>query len=421
MVNRRISLVHPNSNPNSRNAAIALAEANLLHEIITAVAYNPRGSLAQTIQRLPRAVGLPLRQELERRAWMPPGGAVMRTHPGREALRVCLVKSGLSSRLGLGQQGPIDWVYASLDRHVAHHHLGQLDAIYAYEDGAASSFQAAKQKGIRCFYELPIAFHHTSRQIQQDEADRFPEFASSLQAIHEPRWKSERKDQEVALADHIFVPSTATRQSLLDAGIASERISVIPYGAPIDYFKPQLKHDKKFRALFVGRVGPRKGVHYLLDAWKKLRLNNAELKLVGVDEFPLGWLGSHRDYIHYQSSVPHNSLSQYYCSASVFVFPSLVEGFGLVQLEAMACGIPVITTPNAAGLDLITDGVDGFIVPIRDSNAIQEKLEWCYQHPQELAKMGLAARKKAEVFTWTAYQNKLTDKIKKLLLSSEER
>ncbi|MBW4481620.1 MAG: glycosyltransferase family 4 protein [Tildeniella torsiva UHER 1998/13D] len=416
MVNRRISLVHPTSNPNSRNAAIALAEANLLNEIITTTAYNPKGSLAQTIQRLPRAIGLPLSQELERRAWMPPRSAVIRTHPWREALRVCLVKGGLSSRVGLGQQGPIDWVYTSLDRHVAQHHLDQLDGIYAYEDGAATTFQAAKQRGIHCFYELPITFHRTSRQIQQEEADRFPEFSPSLQAIHEPMWKLERKDQEVTLADHIFVASTVSRQSLLDAGIASERISVVPYGAPIDYFKPQSKYDKKFRALFVGRVGPRKGVHYLLDAWKQLRLNDAELKLVGVDEFPLGWLESHRDYIHYQTSVPHTSLNQHYCSANVFVFPSLVEGFGLVQLEAMACGIPVITTPNAAGLDLITDGVDGFIVPIRDSNAIQEKLEWCYQHPTELATMGLAARLKAEAFSWAAYRQKLTHKIQQLLL-----
>lgn len=411
MVNRRISLVHPTGNPNSRNAAIALAEADLLHEVITAIAYDPKGRLAKTIKRLPGALGWPLNRELERRTWMAPGSAAMRTHPWREILRVCLVKSGLSPKLGLGQQGPIDWVYASLDRHVAQNHLNRLDAIYAYEDGAASSFQAAKQKGIRCFYELPIAFHNTSRQIQQDEADRFPEFASSLQAIREPLWKLERKDQEIALADHIFVPSTVTRQSLLEAGVMPERISVVPYGAPVDYFKPQPKHDKTFRALFVGRAGPRKGVHYLLEAWKNLRLNDAELKLIGMNEFPSGWLESHQDYIHYQTSVPHTSLNQYYCSANVFVFPSLVEGFALVQLEAMACGIPVITTPNAAGLDIITDGVDGFIVPIRDSNALQEKLEWCYQNPEKLSSMGVAARQRAEQFTWEIYRQRLLGKI----------
>ncbi|MBW4462396.1 MAG: glycosyltransferase family 4 protein [Nodosilinea sp. WJT8-NPBG4] len=415
MLNRRISLVHPTSNPNSRNAAIALAEANLLHEIVTTVAYNPKGQLAQAIKQLPNSIGLPLQRELERRTWVAPGKSALRTHLWREAIRVALVKSGVSAKVGLGQQGPIDWVYQSIDRHVARHHLSELDAVYAYEDGAAYTFKAAKQQGIRCFYELPIAFHHTSRQIQQDEARRFPEFSPSLQAAHEPLWKLERKDQEVALADHIFVASSMTRRSLLDAGISSERISVIPYGAPVDYFQPKPKLDKKFRALFVGRVGPRKGVHYLLQAWKKLNLSDAELKLVGVNEFPAGWLESFQDCIRYLPSVPHATLNQHYCNASVLVFPSLVEGFGLVMLEAMACGIPVIATPNAAGPDIITDGIEGFIVPIRDPEILREKLEWCYQNPDELAQMGRSARKKAELSTWSSYRYKLASKIQTLL------
>lgn len=415
MVNRRISLVHPTSNPNSRNAAIALAEANLLHEVITAVAYNPKGKLARAIQKLPNSIGLPLSQELERRTWVAPGSSAIRTHSWREALRVSLAKSGVSAKVGLGQQGPINWVYKSLDRHVSRCHLDKLDAIYAYEDGAAYTFEAAKQRGIRCFYELPIAFHHTSRQIQQEEVGRFPEFTSALQAAHEPLWKLERKDQEAALADHIFVASSMTRQSLIDAGIASERISVIPYGAPVDYFQPQPKFDKKFRALFVGRVGPRKGVHYLLQAWKKLKLSDAELNLVGVNEFPHGWLESFQDCIRYLPSVPHTTLNQHYCKASVLVFPSLVEGLGLVMLEAMACGIPVIATPNAAGPDIITDGVEGFIVPIRDPEVLREKLEWCYQNPDELARMGRFARKKAELLTWFNYRQKLASKIQTLL------
>ncbi|PSR17666.1 glycosyl transferase family 1 [filamentous cyanobacterium CCP3] len=415
MVVRCISLVHPTGNPNSRNAAIALANANLLHQIITTIAYNPGGQIAQAVQRLPKPLRHRLSQELERRTWIAPNGAAIKTHPWQEALRICLVKSGLSPRLGLGRQGPIDWVYACLDRHVAQHHLDRLDAVYAYEDGAALTFQAAKQRGIQCFYELPIVFHRTARQIQQDEAALFPKFALSLQAVHEPQWKLDRKDQEVDLADHIFVPSSMTRQSLLDAGIAPERISVIPYGAPVDYFKPKPKPDRTFRALFVGRVGPRKGVHYLLEAWKKLQLYDAELKLVGVNEFPTGWLESHRDHIHYLPGVPHATLGQHYCSASVLVFPSLVEGFGLVQLEAMACGVPIITTPNAAGPDIITDGVEGFIISIRDSEAIQERLEWCYQHPNELTEMGLAARRKAENLTWSVYQQTLAAKIKELL------
>jgi glycosyltransferase involved in cell wall biosynthesis len=98
------------------------------------------------------------------------------------------------------------------------------------------------------------------------------------------------------------------------------------------------------------------------------------------------------------------------------VLPSLVEGLALVQLEAMACGIPLITTPNAGGSDIVTDGVDGFVIPIRNVEVLKEKLEWCYSHPLELAEMGYAARRKAEQMTWDLYRHRLASQIQNLLI-----
>jgi glycosyltransferase involved in cell wall biosynthesis len=239
-----------------------------------------------------------------------------------------------------------------------------------------------------------------------------------LQAIREPAGKIERKEQEIQLADHIFVASSNTSRSLLNIGVNPTKISVIPYGAPIEYFHPQLKTDKLFRAIFVGALRPLKGVQYLLQAWKKLKLPNAELLLVGGNGFPSGWLEQYQDIVRYVPCVPHALLNQYYSAANVLVFPSLVEGFGLVLLEAMACGIPVITTPNTAGPDILTDGVEGFIVPIRDVEALKEKLEWCYSHPQELAQMGKAARRKAEQLTWERYRQQLASQVQELLCKS---
>jgi glycosyltransferase involved in cell wall biosynthesis len=167
--------------------------------------------------------------------------------------------------------------------------------------------------------------------------------------------------------------------------------------------------------LFVGRVEPRKGVHYLLQAWQELKLLQAELLLVGINDFPEGWLERYTEQIRYISSVPHASLNQYYSSANVLVLPSLVEGLALVQLEALACGIPLITTPNTGGSDIITDGIEGFIVPIRDTEMLKEKLEWCYQHPLELAEMGRAARRQAEQLTWERYRQKLASQMLQIL------
>ncbi|MFM9156621.1 MAG: glycosyltransferase family 4 protein, partial [Dolichospermum sp.] len=223
--------------------------------------------------------------------------------------------------------------------------------IYTYEDLAATTFQKAKQQGIICLYDLPIPYYQMTGNIMRQEAELFPEFASVIEAIKEPAWKLERKQQEVKLADHIFVASSISKKSLLGIGVNEEKISVIPYGAHVDYFQPQPKPDDDFRALFVGRVSPRKGAHYLLQAWQDIKLTNAELVFVGQSLFPAGWLEQYKHICRHVPSVPHFLLNQYYSSASVFVFPSLIEGFALVLLEAMACGIPIITTPNTAGLD----------------------------------------------------------------------
>ena len=134
----------------------------------------------------------------------------------------------------------------------------------------------------------------------------------------------------------------------------------------------------------------------------------------GRSAAPSFWSAGYRNCFKYVPPVPHNLLNQYYGQGSVFVFPSLAEGFGLVLLEAMACGIPVITTPNTAGPDILTDGVEGFIVPIRDVEALKAKLEWCYEHPQELAEMGLAARRRAEELTWGRYRSTLVGRVQEL-------
>ncbi len=415
----RISLIHPTGNPYSRNCAIALWEAGLLQEVITTIAYEPEGSLSSYLNLLPKKIRNRITQELGRRTWGPPTDVLMRTHPWREALRLALVKTGLSHRFSLNYQGLVDWVYASLDHHVASHHLQGLDAVYAYEDGAATTFCAAKKQGILCLYDLPIVFYRTSREIQIQEAERFPDLAPALQAAQEPAWKIERKEQEIQLADHIFVPSSFVQNSLLEVGAKPETITVIPFGAPIDYFHPQPKVDNLFRALFVGRVGPRKGIHYLLQAWQELQLPDTELLLVGINEFPEGWLNQYRDIFRYVPSVPHNLLNEYYNAANVLVFPSLVEGFGLVLLEAMACGIPVISTPHTAAPDILTDGLEGFIIPVRDVEALKEKLEWCVGHPQELAQMGQAARRKAEQLTWSLYRQRLARRVHEIFINRD--
>jgi glycosyltransferase involved in cell wall biosynthesis len=415
MSSLQISLAHQINPANACQAALALAEAGLLREIITPIAYNPEQPIWSCLNLLPGKIKTQITDELSRRTWIAPNGVEIKTYPWQEIIRIFLSRTKLAPYLGFSYKQLVEWVYTCLDTKIARHHLKDVDAIYSYEDLAATTFQAAKNQGIFCLYELPIPHYQTTRRVMLEEAELFPEIAAGIDSVDEPAWKLGRKDVEVELADHIFVASSFTKNSLLEIGVAPEKISVIPYGAPIEYFQPQPKIDDCFRATYVGRVSPRKGIHYLLQAWQQLKLKEAELLLIGSNMYPSGWLEQYEDIYHHIDSIPHPLLNQYYSQSSVFVFPSLVEGFGLVILEAMACGIPAIATPHTGGFDIITDGVDGFIVPIRDVEALKDRLEWCYSHPQELAAIGQAARRKAEQMHWGLYRQQLADRVKELL------
>lgn len=411
----KISISHQINPPFARNAALAFAEANMLKDVITTIAYNPEAFETSYLNLLPQQFQSSIRSELSRRTWVSPVETPIKTYPWRELIRLLISRTGLFNSFGFKNIDLVNWVYKSLDLQVAKHHLQGLNAIYSYEDLAATTFQKAKEQGILCLYDLPIPYYQMTGDIMRQEAETFPAIAPAVENLRESPDKIERKQQEIQLADHIFVASSVSQQSLLDIGVDTKKISVIPYGAPVEYFRPQLKQDDNFRALFLGQISPRKGVHYLLTAWKSLNLKDAKLVLVGQNRFPNGWLEQYSDICQYVPSVPHLLLNQYYSNASVFVFPSLIEGFAMVLLEAMACGIPIITTPNTAGPDIITDGVEGFIIPIRDVEAIKEKLEWCYTHPQELAEMGRAARRKAEELNWGLYRQRLASKVRSLL------
>lgn len=417
MTARGILLVHPTGNPFAAEAVQALHAAALLDRVVTSFAYRETGMVGSLVRSLPGGCRRRVQSELRRRSWIRDPTVSVEAVPLQEVIRVALTRSGLARTLGMRPQQLTDWVYTSIDRHAARHCLdpAAIQAIYAYEDGALESFRVAAARGIARIYDLPIVVHERSREIQREEAERFPDLRPALDSLHEPAAKAARKDEELRLAQHVIAASSVTRDSLVAIGIDPDKISVIPYGAPIDYFAPRPEPPKTFRALFVGRVGPRKGVHYLLRAWRELRLANAELLLIGVNEFPPGYLDRLEPSVRHIPSLPHQQLHEHYAAASVLVLPSLIEGFGLVLLEAMSCGVPIIATPHTAAPDIITDGSEGFIVPIRDVDALKARLAWCATNREALAVMGKAARRQAEALPWALYRQRLTAVVTRVL------
>ncbi len=228
--------------------------------------------------------------------------------------------------------------------------------------------------------------------------------------------------EEYEEADYILVPSDYAKNTFLERGFEEKKIVKIPFGVDHRKFKSQNSQPKagrplaeKFIVLYVGEIRLGKGVQYLLEAWDKLRLKDAELWLVGeekedIKRTVLSRYRNRKDIKHlgFVKNIP-----ELMGRASVFAFPSLDEGSARVTYEAMASGLPVITTPNAGSL--VRDSLDGYLIPIRDGKALAERLDYFYKYPEQARTMGERGRERISAFTWERYGEELVKAYIKML------
>ena len=218
-----------------------------------------------------------------------------------------------------------------------------------------------------------------------------------------------RKYLEFQEADFIFVASEKIKQDFVKyEKFSPDAIFVVPFGFDPLRFKPMPKHHNTFRVLFVGQVGVGKGVLYLLEALRRLRVPNMELVLIGnIQEGFEPVLAKYAGVFKHYPSIAQHALAEEFNSAAVFVLPSLVESFGMVTCEAMACGIPVIVSENC-GMQP-RNGIDGFVVPARDIEALKEKILLLYENEELRRKMGESAAEYVKQFTWEHYRARVQD------------
>jgi glycosyltransferase involved in cell wall biosynthesis len=257
---------------------------------------------------------------------------------------------------------------------------------------------------MRCCYELPIGYWRAGLEILSLERDRRPEWAATIDVERDSDEKRMRKDAELEAADHVIVPSDFVRDTLAAHPTLTAPVDVIPYGAP----PPRLeilvarRRATKLRLLFVGQLSQRKGISYLFEAMRRLH-DEATLTLVG--QKPDGECAALTDELkrhNWLGTVPHSRVLEIMAQHDVFIFPSLFEGFALVLLEAMAQGLPVITTRNSGGNMAVHDGADGFIIPIRDPEAIVRCVSLLADDRERLESMSRAALAKAAQMSWAS-------------------
>ena len=402
-----VLLSHPTGNANVAEVAAALNGEEMLAAYYTCVHWRPEAVYARMAPASVRAM-------FERRSRVRLPEKMVHSHPARELIRSALLRAGrrdLVTDLVTGERRlfSIDAVYRDLDRHVARE-LGRysaLSAVYAYEDGALAQFRAAEKRGLKRIYDLPIGYWRASRRIAEEEAERKPEWKGTLNALADSAEKCARKDEELELADTVIAPSAFVKETLEMFPGARKQIVVNPFGVParIAVRRALTSRAEPLRVLYVGGLTQRKGIAYLFEAAEKLG-KAITLTVIGRKAGASEALDRCCERFRWIESLPHERILAEMRAHDVFVFPSLFEGLALVNGEAISQGLPVITTRNSGGSEILRDGVDSFLVPIRDADAIAARLTALHEDRELLKRMSDQALERARELTWQGYRER---------------
>lgn len=407
-----ILLSHSTGNEFVRAALEAFDRAGMLGEFWTTLSWNSKSPMNRVMPRR-------LREILQRRSFPETIRTRTRTVPQREMIRLFAGTVGLTSKHETGAFS-IDAVIRELDRKVAERLRKieppeTLDSVYAYEDGALETFRAARDRGFKRIYDLPIAYWQTSRRLLREEAERYLDWEPTLGATRDSDEKVSRKTQELELAQLVVCPSKFVLESLPPEARAQKQCLMAPFGSPdVDLRSDVSRSSGRLRVLFAGALTQRKGLADLFAAMKLVNSKQIELVVMGSLLRPLSWYRERFADFVYEQPRPHGEVLRLMQSCDVFILPSIVEGRALVQQEAMACGLLVIATKNAGADDVIVDTETGFLVPIRSPEAIAEKISWCAANRSLVDGMGIAAKKRAAEFTWRAYGESIVAAVRAL-------
>lgn len=286
--------------------------------------------------------------------------------------------------------------------------------LISWSGAAEISFKSNLNKNCIKILERGSSHIQFQKKILEEE---YQKFGIKREIISKKVLEQELREYE--LADYIVVPSLFAKKTFLEFGTKEEKIICIPYGVDLEEFKKNHKKHDNFIILNVGQVSIRKGSYYLLKAFTDLNLKNCQLHFVGTIDLDMkkiiGEFEENKN-IKFFNHVPQNKLLNYYNNSDIFVVPSIEEGMAVVQLQAMACGLPVICTTNSGGSDIIDENENGYIINIRDIEKLKEKISHLYNNREIVKKFSENSYIKANKFlSWDNYGDKISLIYKEML------
>jgi glycosyltransferase involved in cell wall biosynthesis len=298
------------------------------------------------------------------------------------------------------------WALKVFDALVAEHLRFHCQAVIGYENSSLLTFRKAKRLGIACILDA-TSVHHTLQE-------RFAPGSNRASWVHD-------KDQEIELADMILTCSKLARDSYIDAGVPRTKVVSSMLGVDISLFK-NCSDVRNGPLVFcnAGSIDSKKGSDLIAWACQALK-DRGELfefilagNTLGLDQQLIAGLQRNASI---RPRMEQTALPAFYSSADVFILPSRFDSFGMVVLEALACGVPVIVTENVGSKDVIEEGVNGWVIRANDRDALAERMAWCIRNPESVRRMKSAARESAEKWSWKRYRGEVSSQLDQFMAS----
>lgn len=288
-----------------------------------------------------------------------------------------------------------------------------IDVFWGFQGSCLESLKVGGQLGIFTVCELSTGHVPSAMEILGDEAERLPEWSDSMDNYYFPDRYLERLEQEPINASRVIVASNFSKKTLINAGVEESKIDILPLGfdlemIPFSSSSFTKKGTRPLRLLYTGRITQRKGISYLLEAISSFDPKEVTLDIIGFLHGSGHAFAKYRDRVRVLPNMSQSELFKKYGEYDALVLPTLFEGFGLVIIEAMAAGLPVITTPHSIGPEVILEDQNGYIVPIRDVDAIHGAIERLLEkNCEQLMDMRSCAREAALKYSWDVYTQRL--------------
>ena len=316
-----------------------------------------------------------------------------------------------------------DWLHDSFGRKVAEYAIkNNVDAVIMYDTNANECWKILKERAphIKRIQDVSIA----NRLFMKKN------FIYDMEQIHDEHIKDEQIDlwdennckrylEEIEGSQYFLIASNVVKRSMKFSGVKDEQMFLAPYGVDCDKFDFVQKQtlEKPLKLVYVGQVTYRKGIHHLLKVMDRFSEDDVELYLAGgySESTPFVQKYKNRKNIHFLGFVTRDVLASLYQKSDVFVFPTLGEGYGMVILEALSCGVPCIVSDLAGGDDAITDGFNGFKFKAGDDNDLCKKIQWFIDNPNKLPEYSENSRRSVEKQTWQSYYDSVIKAIEQIM------